>query len=60
MKKVNAIAEQHGLAVVEDAAQSFGAELEGGKSWVLRNIRMFQHESDEDPVRLWGGKPVLW
>ena len=32
IKKINAIAEQHGLLVVEDAAQSFGAELDGKKA----------------------------
>ena len=32
IKKINAIAEQHGLFVVEDAAQSFGAELDGEKA----------------------------
>lgn len=32
MDEINAIAAQHGIAVVEDAAQSFGAEYRGKKS----------------------------
>ena len=35
---INAIAEQHGLAVIEDAAQSFGAEVKGRKSCNLSKI----------------------
>ncbi len=35
MAEINAIAERHGLAVVEDAAQSFGAEYQGKKSAAL-------------------------
>ena len=32
MQAINAIAERHGLAVIEDAAQSFGATYQGRKS----------------------------
>ena len=32
MEEINALASQHGLAVIEDAAQSFGAEYKGQKS----------------------------
>ena len=32
LKKINAIAEKHGIPVIEDAAQSFGAEQDGVKS----------------------------
>lgn len=36
--KINAIADQHGLPVIEDAAQSFGAEQNGVKSCALSTI----------------------
>ncbi|WP_374567932.1 DegT/DnrJ/EryC1/StrS family aminotransferase [Ideonella sp.] len=35
MAAINAIAERHGLAVIEDAAQSFGATLHGRESGAL-------------------------
>ena len=35
MEKINAIAARHGLAVVEDAAQSFGADYQGRKSGAI-------------------------
>jgi len=35
---INAIAKEHGLFVVEDAAQSFGAEYKGRKACSLANI----------------------
>ena len=35
MAPLNAIAERHGLAVIEDAAQSFGATYQGGRSGAL-------------------------
>ncbi|QTA81884.1 DegT/DnrJ/EryC1/StrS aminotransferase domain-containing protein [Desulfonema limicola] len=35
---INAIAEKHGLFVIEDAAQSFGAEYKGKKSCALADI----------------------
>lgn len=38
MDEINAIAVRHGLAVVEDAAQSFGAEYKGRKSCCLSTI----------------------
>jgi UDP-2-acetamido-2-deoxy-ribo-hexuluronate aminotransferase len=38
MDEVNAIAAQHGLAVIEDAAQSFGATYQGRKSCNLSTI----------------------
>ncbi|MBD1399623.1 DegT/DnrJ/EryC1/StrS family aminotransferase [Pelovirga terrestris] len=38
MDEINTIAAQHGLAVIEDAAQSFGAEYQGRKSC---NLSMF-------------------
>lgn len=38
MDEINAIAERHGLAVIEDAAQSFGAEYQGRKSCNLSTI----------------------
>jgi len=38
MAEINAIAERHGLAVVEDAAQSFGAEYQGKKSAALSTM----------------------
>ncbi len=38
MDEINAIAEKHGLAVIEDAAQSFGAEHKGRKSCNLSTI----------------------
>ena len=38
MDEINAIAEKHNLSVVEDAAQSFGAEYKGNKSCNLSTI----------------------
>jgi UDP-2-acetamido-2-deoxy-ribo-hexuluronate aminotransferase len=38
MDEINAIAGRHGLAVIEDAAQSFGAEYRGRKSCNLSTI----------------------
>jgi UDP-2-acetamido-2-deoxy-ribo-hexuluronate aminotransferase len=38
MDELNAIAERHGLAVIEDAAQSFGASYHGKKSCNLSTI----------------------
>ncbi|MFN3791831.1 DegT/DnrJ/EryC1/StrS family aminotransferase [Massilia sp.] len=38
MDEINAIAERHGLAVIEDAAQSFGASYRGRKSCNLSTI----------------------
>jgi UDP-2-acetamido-2-deoxy-ribo-hexuluronate aminotransferase len=38
MDEINAIADRHGLAVIEDAAQSFGAEYRGRKSCNLSTI----------------------
>lgn len=38
MDELNAIADRHGLAVVEDAAQSFGAEYKGRRSCALSRI----------------------
>jgi UDP-2-acetamido-2-deoxy-ribo-hexuluronate aminotransferase len=35
---INAIAERHGLPVIEDAAQSFGGELNGAKSCSMTTI----------------------
>lgn len=37
-KAINALAQQHGLPVIEDAAQSFGAEQNGVKSCALTTI----------------------
>jgi len=38
MDEINAIADRHNLVVIEDAAQSFGAEYKGRKSCNLSNI----------------------
>lgn len=38
MDEINAIAAKHGLTVIEDAAQSFGAEYKGRKSCNLSSI----------------------
>ncbi len=38
MDAINAIAEKHGLPVIEDGAQSFGAGYQGGKSCGLSTI----------------------
>jgi UDP-2-acetamido-2-deoxy-ribo-hexuluronate aminotransferase len=38
MDQINALAQQHGLAVIEDAAQSFGATYHGRKSCNLSTI----------------------
>lgn len=38
MDEINAIAAKHGLSVIEDAAQSFGAEYKGRKSCNLSTI----------------------
>ena len=38
LQAINAIAERHGLAVIEDAAQSFGAGYQGKKSCGLSTI----------------------
>lgn len=38
MDDINAVANRHGLAVIEDAAQSFGAEYKGRKSCNLSTI----------------------
>jgi len=38
MAEINAIAQRHGLAVIEDAAQSFGARYQGGQSCNLSTL----------------------
>ena len=38
MDEINKIAERHGITVIEDAAQSFGAEYKGKKSCNLSKI----------------------
>lgn len=38
MNEINAIGERHGLIVIEDAAQSFGAEYKGKRSCALSTI----------------------
>ena len=38
MDEINAVAGRHGIAVIEDAAQSFGAEYKGGRSCGLSTI----------------------
>jgi UDP-2-acetamido-2-deoxy-ribo-hexuluronate aminotransferase len=38
MAEINAIAAKHGLAVIEDAAQSFGASYQGRKSCALSTV----------------------
>jgi UDP-2-acetamido-2-deoxy-ribo-hexuluronate aminotransferase len=38
MAAINAIAEKHGIAVIEDGAQSFGASYQGKKSGALSTI----------------------
>ncbi len=38
MDKINQLAERHGLAVIEDAAQSFGASFQGKRSGGLSTI----------------------
>lgn len=38
MAEINAVAARHGLAVIEDAAQSFGATYQGRKSCALSTI----------------------
>lgn len=38
MDAINAIADKHGIPVIEDAAQSFGASYKGGKSCNLSTI----------------------
>ena len=42
MDEINAIAARHGLAVIEDAAQSFGATYKGRKSCNLSHHRLHQ------------------
>ncbi len=41
IKKINCIAEEHELLVVEDAAQSFGAELDGKKAGSFGTLGCF-------------------
>jgi UDP-2-acetamido-2-deoxy-ribo-hexuluronate aminotransferase len=38
MEEINALAERHGLTVIEDGAQSFGAEYQGSKSCAVSTI----------------------
>jgi UDP-2-acetamido-2-deoxy-ribo-hexuluronate aminotransferase len=38
MQEINALAERHGLAVIEDGAQSFGAEYQGRKSCAVSKL----------------------
>jgi UDP-2-acetamido-2-deoxy-ribo-hexuluronate aminotransferase len=38
MDEINALAERHGIVVIEDAAQSFGAEYKGRKSGSLSKL----------------------
>lgn len=38
MDEINAIARLHGIAVIEDGAQSFGAEYKGGRSCALSTV----------------------
>jgi UDP-2-acetamido-2-deoxy-ribo-hexuluronate aminotransferase len=38
MQEINALAERHGLAVIEDGAQSFGAEYQGRKSGAVSTL----------------------
>ena len=42
MDAINAIAARHGLAVIEDAAQSFGATYQGRRSCSLSHLRLHQ------------------
>ena len=42
MDEINAIAARHGLAVIEDAAQSFGATYRGRRSCALSHLRLHQ------------------
>ena len=37
-ERIDAVAREHGLFVIEDAAQSFGAELNGKKACSFGNI----------------------
>jgi UDP-2-acetamido-2-deoxy-ribo-hexuluronate aminotransferase len=38
MQEINALAERHGLVVIEDGAQSFGAEYQGRRSCALSTL----------------------
>ena len=42
MDAINAIAARHGLPVIEDAAQSFGASYQGRRSCSLSHLRLHQ------------------
>lgn len=50
MDKINAVAEENGLNVVEDAAQAFGAELDGKKAGSFGTLGCFSM----NPMKLFG------
>ena len=57
MDEINAIAERHELAVIEDAAQSFGADYKGRKSCNLSTLGCTSSLPEQAPwlLRRWRG-----
>ena len=57
MDEINAIAARHGLTVIEDAAQSFGADLQGPEKLQPVHHRLHQLLSQQAAglLRRWRG-----
>ena len=53
MAEIGAVADEHGLAVIEDAAQSFGADYQGRKSCSLSRIGCTSFFPSK-PLGCWG------
>ena len=51
MEAIQAIADRHGLAVIEDAAQAHGATYKGKKAGALGQLRWVQPQPDQEPGR---------
>jgi perosamine synthetase len=58
MDEILEIAEQHGLAVIEDAAQTLGSEYRGGKVGTLGQISCFSLQGAKVAVAGMGGVAV--
>ena len=49
MEAIQAIADRHGLAVIEDAAQAHGATYKGKKAGALADCAGFSLNADQEP-----------
>ena len=57
LDEILAIADRHGLKVIEDACQAHGATYRGRQVGSIRRRRLLQPELEQDPVG-WRGRPV--